>query len=507
MTRKFKGNTLLVLLWGTEIGRLTWDERNDRSFFYFSPDYFKLGYDISPILYPKNSPESKLAILGITNDDIYQKLPPFIADSLPDEWGNAIFNEWFEKNGYQTKDKNALTKLSFIGKTAMGALEFLPALQSGDEKEEISLLELYREAKALENKLNGLAVKDDEDITIKKLQALGTSPGGRHSKAIISQRSDGTFISGKTATDPTLKHYIIKFNAPEYSLSETEMAYRDLAELAGIEIMPSELKEIEGVKHFMTERFDRRNGQKVYMQTLAGINRCDSTYEELFRTCRMLGFNEPEMQEMFRRTAFNFLMNNTDDHRKNFSFIMNENGKWSPSPHYDVTFILETGNKPCDRHCMSLNGKHYDVTTEDLLHFADKNGIKNAQAIIDKIAVASLEFPRLAKKYGIRSDIAEIIEKRINSLRPENFKAQPIKASYSFRTKQGIYVRDVLFERSEKGNIHLLATIHNQRKKYVFTPKRKEYDEIVKAGFNDMPDELKKEFVMKFLLGRALQIG
>lgn len=507
MKNKFTGNTLSVHLWGTEIGRLTWDERRNISYFFFSPEYFKQEYDISPILYPKNSPESRLSVKGIADDNLYQKLPPFIADSLPDEWGNAIFNEWFENNGYQTKDKNALTKLSFIGKTAMGALEFIPAYHTGDEREEISLLELYREAKALEDRLNGLTVKNDGAITIKKLQALGTSPGGRHSKAIISQRSDGTFVSGKTATDPALKHYIIKFNAPEYSLSETEMAYRDLAELAGIEMMPSELKEIEGVKHFMTERFDRRNGRKVYMQTLAGINRCDSTYEELFRTCRMLGLNEPQMQEMFRRAAFNFLMNNTDDHRKNFSFIMDENGRWSPSPHYDVTFILETGNTPCDRHCMSLNGKHYGVTAADLLQFADKNGIKNAQTIIDKIAAASLEFPRLAKQYGIRSDIAEIMENRINSLRPENFRAAPIKTSYSFRTKQGVYIRDVSFERSEKGNIHLLATIHSQRKKYVFTPKRKEYGEIVRAGFNDMPDKQKEELVMKFLFGRTLKNG
>lgn len=490
---------LKVILWGEEIGRLSWDERNNNSFFFFSPTYFKLEYDISPILYPKNSTEAKLPIIGIKDDKIYQKLPPFIADSLPDEWGNAIFNEWFAANKFKSKDKTPLTKLSFIGTTAMGAIEFVPVLSSESTGHKLKLEDIYHEAKVLEAKINGLSVKEDT-ISTKNLQALGTSPGGRHSKAIISQKSDGTFISGKTSTDPNCKHYIIKFNTPEYSISETEMVYHDLALLSGIEMMPSGLKEIDGVKHFLTERFDRHNGRKVFMQTFAALNNCEQTYENLFKTCRLLNLKEPELEEMFRRTAFNFLMNNTDDHRKNFSFIMREDGIWSLAPSYDVTFIFETGNKACETHCMSLNGKYSCVTEEDLLLFANKVGIKKAQQIIHKIATASLQFRSLAAKYGVRNDIAELIDTRLEALRPQSFKTIAIISSLSFRTNDGILVRDVRFERSEKGNIHLTALVDNRKKKYIFTPKREEYQLILDAGFNEMPDAKKKELVLKYLV-------
>ena len=37
-------------------------------------------------------------------------------------------------------------------------------------------------------------------------------------------------------------------------------------------MMPSRLLEGEQTAHFLTERFDRRNGKKVHIQTLAAMN-------------------------------------------------------------------------------------------------------------------------------------------------------------------------------------------------------------------------------------------
>lgn len=491
------------MLWGLEIGQLFWDEDRRNSYFFFSPDYFKTGYDISPILYPKGSRESRWAIYGNREEKIYQGLPPFLADSLPDKWGNAIFNDWFEKMRYREKDKNPLTKLSFIGNTAMGALEFIPMYDKGGTGSAVNMEELYKEAKLFEQKLSGQAVKDDEDMTTEALLHLGTSPGGSRSKAIVSRTPEGVFVSGKTALDPAFKHYLIKFNAPEYSISETEFTYHQLAVTAGIRMMPCELLTIKGTKHFMTERFDRMDGEKVFMQTLAAINPCEESYEELFRTCRYLNLDAPQMEEMFRRTAFNILMNNTDDHRKNFSFIMSKDGTWSLAPHYDVTFILETGNTPCRTHCMSLRGKREDIGIEDLLLFAEDNGIKHAQRIIDRIVESSREFPKLAKENGIRPDIAEIIENRLSELRPAaEFNATKSRHR-TFRTKNGKHISDARFERSMKGNIHLVAKVNGFERKYVFTPKRAEYSKILESGFNDMTQEEFKKYIETFLISRT----
>ena len=41
--------------------------------------------------------------------------------------------------------------------------------------------------------------------------------------------------------------------------------------------------------------------------------------------------------------VFNILSNNTDDHNKNFSFVMNEDGSWRLAPAYDITYIIDRG--------------------------------------------------------------------------------------------------------------------------------------------------------------------
>jgi len=46
---------------------------------------------------------------------------------------------------------------------------------------------------------------------------------------------------------------------------------------------------------------------------------------------------------VFRRLVFNVLANNTDDHHKNFSFLMDKKGSWRLSPAYDMTYIFDTG--------------------------------------------------------------------------------------------------------------------------------------------------------------------
>lgn len=496
---------LKVNLWGTEIGRLFWDELKRNSYFFFSPEYFGQPYDLTPITCPKDSAEARLAIFGNDVDKIYQKLPPFLADFLPDKWGNDIFDKWFEENNYKNRNKTPLTKLSFIGKTSMGALEFIPELSAGHNLGKLNMSRLYLEAKKFEEELSGRSVSPGIDMSKSEILALGTSPGGSKSKAIIAQRPDGTFVSGKTSAEPENKQYIIKFNDPAFSFAETEMTYQQMAVLSGIDMMPSRLERIEGINHFLTERFDRVNGEKIMTQTLAAINPCDETYEELFRTCRLLDMDSPRMEEMFRRTAFNFLTNNTDDHRKNFSFLMDKTGKWKISPAYDLMFIFERGNKPNDYHCMSLKGKHADVSIEDLLEFADNQGIKGARRIIDKTVAATKEFERLARENGIRSDIAEYINNRLRQLRPNDCLEMTVTTSAELRISNGKTIRDIRFERSEKGNIHILGECESKTVKYILRPGTDDYDNILKEGFNAMSDERKRHFASRYLAPKALR--
>lgn len=104
------------------------------------------------------------------------------------------------------------------------------------------------------------------------------------------------------------------------------------------------------------------------MQTLAALYPDADSYEKLLMVCRKMRLPESTQEEVFRRMVFNILANNTDDHNKNFSFLMDESGKWQLSPAYDMTYIFNTGGfLPEKMHCMMMQGKLQGQTLEDAL--------------------------------------------------------------------------------------------------------------------------------------------
>lgn len=119
--------------------------------------------------------------------------------------------------------------------------------------------------------------------------------------------------------------------------------------------------------------------------------------------------------------VFNILSNNTDDHAKNFSFIMEKDGSWHLSPAYDLCFILKTAATPEKRHEFSVRGKFEDITTADLLAFAAQNDIKNPSKYIDRVKAALKDFRSLASANGVASLFIDIIESRLRELSPDVF--------------------------------------------------------------------------------------
>lgn len=497
--------TIIVSLWGKEIGQLSWNDRTKRSYFFFSKEYFTLPYDICPITSPKDSPETKIAIYGNTEVSIYKKLPPFLADSLPDSWGNDIFDRWFAENGLKEKDKNPITKLSFIGRRAMGALEFYPCVEFERKNEKVDLCRLYEKALLFEQTLSDKSIQLNPDMSFADLAAVGTSAGGRQMKAIVTLDQEGIFHSGQTDNTPGHKSLIIKFGSRRYTFSEIEYVYYLMARNAEIDMTACDLIDLEGVKCFVTERFDRKDGEKLFTQTLAAINpEGEESYENLFKTAELLGLPYYDKEQIFKRMVFNVLANNTDDHNKNFSFVMDKSGLWRLSPAYDMTFILDrSGIRAQEERCFCVRGKKKGIEKNDLLSLASENGIKNAEKVIEKVSQSLQQFGELATKYGIASDIAEIINERICALKAsvcgekvdtkENTKKD-------FQTKDGHLVSDIRFERTFSGNIHLYAQIDGIERRYVIRANSKEAERIIEQGFNSMPDEGKRSLVEKYFL-------
>ena len=104
---------------------------------------------------------------------------------------------------------------------------------------------------------------------------------------------------------------------------------------------------------------------------------------------------ETDCSEVFRRMVFNVLANNTDDHNKNFSFVMSEDGTWRISPAYDITYIFDNGGfLPNEDHCMYIRAKLRDITRDDIIQFAKDNGIRRPDAIIRDIVNDIRQFRR-----------------------------------------------------------------------------------------------------------------
>lgn len=119
-----ENNIVNVMLWGEEVGKLYWDERNRRAIFNYHPDFVKKGLEIAPLTASVKGGAAKGMPISGNKDKLYQGLPPFLADSLPDRWGNMVFDRWAAQNRIPKRMLTPVDKLSFIGKRGMGAFEF-----------------------------------------------------------------------------------------------------------------------------------------------------------------------------------------------------------------------------------------------------------------------------------------------------------------------------------------------------------------------------------------------
>ncbi|MGM9868803.1 MAG: type II toxin-antitoxin system HipA family toxin [Sodaliphilus sp.] len=405
-----------VWLWGTCIGLLEWDARQHCSVFQFTKAYQEMPYDLCPITHPKRKMLSG-AVYG-NRGELYQGLPEFIADSLPDKWGSSLFDKWLTDNKIHITESLPLLKLSYIGKRGMGALEFEPEWDVNDFQGSINLKNLANLAAKIYNGRDAAVISREENLTMKKLIHLGTSAGGMRPKAVIAYHPDTKDIrSGQVEMPKGYKSFIIKFKESSKSpTSEIEMVYSEMAKLAGINMMPCLLKEVDGRKHFATERFDRRGNEKLFTQTLAAIMPGADDYMKLCWLADTLHLPQEDKDQIFLRMVFNFVAGVSDDHNKNISFIMDKQGVWRLSPAYDVTFTANTWEDPSAHiHSMGVMGKRSALTTGDLLDFGD-DFVEDPKEMILQVMNAVGKFETLCHSHGVDKATCRRIKKVIDGL-------------------------------------------------------------------------------------------
>lgn len=413
-----------VNLFGQRMGTFRWDDRYQTVQFEYDRDFVGRGWEPSPLMMPVR--EGRIYSFTGLNRETYMGLPGMLADSLPDTYGRALFDRWLTLTGRTSG--NPVETLCFLGRRCMGAMEFEPAIEAGynpDQRFEIdSLVDVAREA--LSNKATfGVNLNDDKKAAIAEILRLGTSAGGQRAKAIIAyNKATGEVRSGQVEAPAGFDYYLIKLDgvSAQANFRETEnygrleYSFYKLATACGIDMTECSLLEENGRAHFMTRRFDREGGRKVHMQTLCGMAHYDFrllraySYEQAFGVMRALRLPYSDAQEMFRRIVFNVIVRNQDDHTKNISFLMGEDGRWRLSPAYDMGYAYNPQGGWTAMHQMSVNGKYDKITRDDLLALATANNIKNPSEIIEEVQETASRWTEIAREADVPKEMISAIE-------------------------------------------------------------------------------------------------
>lgn len=421
-----KENIVSVRLWGREIAKLEWRGGYKQKFgklgsiVSFHPDYVSYGWDLDPIgPYNHSIYMVQQGLSDWCREKEYEGLPRFLSGSLPDDWGNAVFAAWIDSKQIRHSDITAVDKLAFIGKRGMGALEFEPALYEGTSPENtIVLQELYELSQQIQKSREGISVDLGANPGLSDLMAVGMSAGGMHPKAIVAINwASGEVRSGQFLLPDDFTQYILKFrDSAIWPTAEVEYIFYKMAVKCGIVMEKCRLLPIEGKNHFLTERFDRKEGGKLHTATLQALNGETVSYEQMLRVCRKMKLPYKDIEQIFRRAAFNYLAGVCDDHDKNTSFILSQDGDWHLAPAYDVTFTVNFMNRFIgDRHAMTLSGQNRKVSRDELLSFAEAGDIKNAAIILQEISDAVSAFESLASELKLETPVINMISSHIRS--------------------------------------------------------------------------------------------
>ena len=325
--------------------------------FEYDADFLKEGFSVSPLLIPLKPG------LYIAKRDPFSGGFGVFDDSLPDGWGNLILDRYLQQNGINPYKLTLLERLSLVGSSGRGALEYHPDRSFVFEDTFVDFDKLASETEKI-------LTSDYTGDSLSTLYHYSSSSGGARPKIFIKTDDKEWLVKFKTTNDPA-------------DIGRTEYEYSLLAKDCGI-LMP-ETRLFED-NYFGVTRFDRTPDGKVHTISAAGLLNANFRipsldYSVLLKVCRQITLDMEQVYAMFRQMVFNVAISNRDDHAKNFSFQFT-GGRWKLSPAYD----LLPGNGFNGFHTTTINGQG-EPTLEDILTIASEIGLNKQRAlsIIDEI--------------------------------------------------------------------------------------------------------------------------
>ena len=351
--------------------------KNRKIFFEYDADFIKTSLELSPFKLPLKS--------GVieSNDRTFEGLFGIFNDSLPDGWGRLLLDRKLMNAGLNPGTLSPLDRLCFVGALGMGALSYEPENPS-------AISDITNDLDEIDSEIQ--ATLDENDTYVDDLLVLGGSSAGARPKVLLHIEGEDWLIKFRSQLDPK-------------DISAIEYAYHLMAIDAGLIVPEAKLfPSRKGLGFFGVKRFDRNADNRIHMHTIAGLLHADHRepfldYESIMKATLYLTKDIRQCEIQFRNAVFNVLSHNRDDHSKNFSFLMNQQGNWSVSPAYDLTF----SSGPSGEHSTMIMGEGKNPTKEHLLELSGAVGIKQDKVleIIHQVLSATEKWDTFASAVGV----------------------------------------------------------------------------------------------------------
>lgn len=367
--------------------------KNRKIFFEYDADFIKTGLELSPFKLPL-----KAGVIE-SNDRTFEGLFGVFNDSLPDGWGRLLLDRKLMNAGLNPGSLSPLDRLCFVGTLGMGALSYEPENPSAISHITNDLDEIDSEIQA---------TLDENDTYVEDLLVLGGSSAGARPKVLLNIEGMDWLIKFRSQLDPK-------------DISAIEYAYHLMAIDAGLIVPEAKLfPSRKGLGFFGVKRFDRNSDNRIHMHTIAGLLHADHRepsldYESIMKATLYLTKDIRQCEIQFRNAVFNVLSHNRDDHSKNFSFLMDQQGNWTVSPAYDLTF----SSGPAGEHSTMIMGEGKNPTKNHLLKLAGTVGIKQDKAleIIDQVLAATQKWDAFAGEVGVSTIQTKNIGEALRTIR------------------------------------------------------------------------------------------
>ncbi len=340
------------------------------------------------------------------------------SDALPDRWGRTLLNR--REQILAEEEKRPVRRLSsydyLIGiedYSRMGGFRFKESLDSDfinmTDTLRIppltSIRELVAASQEIEKSEESNILPDKKWIA--QLVQPGSSLGGARPKASVID------------TDKTL--YVAKFPSrkDDYDVGLWEHLCHLLAAKAGVNAASTKVLQTNDKYHtLLSRRFDRKqDGKRIHFastMTLLGLNDGDNAttghgyldiVDFILQNCTNV---EQNLQELYRRVAFNICIGNSDDHFRNHGFLLTSKG-WTLSPAYDMNPTLN------EYQSLLINSATNKSDLNILLESCEEYmlGRDTAEKIIGEVKDAVKGWKEMAVRIGIPKREISLFESKL----------------------------------------------------------------------------------------------